>query len=122
MLIEPEHCGSMNPEKVNAVLEYWLTHPFETYAQIAKACGIGEVSFWRYRQNPEFMDAYRKAQRDIFEGMVGGAMEQLHTKIVNGEWQAIKYVLDGNDFAAAQKIESNNSTINIKIEGDDSND
>lgn len=46
--------------------------------EAASACGLSEVTLWRYMQSPAFMARYREARRQVVERAIGrlqGMME-----------------------------------------------
>jgi hypothetical protein len=39
----------------------------DTHADAAKAAGIGEVTLWRWMQEPDFKEAFRNAKRRVLD-------------------------------------------------------
>ena len=56
--------GEKFSRKKEAAILSLLTH--NTISEAAHACGVGEVTLWRWLQNPEFQEAYRQAKREAF--------------------------------------------------------
>ena len=47
-------------ERRRKALETWVNNPLMSYEQIAEAAGISFTTFYRYRQDEEFMADYKK--------------------------------------------------------------
>lgn len=106
-----------NKERQQAVLDFWIANPFATYSDICKATGVSDSAFARWRKDEEFMSEYHKRTESRFCEMELRAMAQLEKLVSKGEWQAVKYVLDGNGYNATQKLDVDaNTTIVIGVE------
>lgn len=98
------------------VLEIWLANPLLSFAEIAEKAGISDATFNRYRKNEDFMREYDSRCKARFKQLQAKALEQLEIMIEDGQWNATKYALDGNDFAAKQKVEITQKTITVSID------
>ena len=47
-------------ERRRKALETWVNNPLMSYEQIAEAAGISFTTFYRYRQDEDFMADYKK--------------------------------------------------------------
>ena len=59
---------SENDSRQERTILALLEHP--THEKAAAALGISAVTLWRRMQNPEFIEAYRKARREAFSQSV----------------------------------------------------
>jgi len=103
-------------ERMEHVLEVWLANPLLPFTEIAEKAGISETTFYRYKANAEFMQEYGRRCKERFNGLQAKALEVLENKLDAEDWQATKYVLDGNDYAGKQKLEVSTTTINVTID------
>ena len=65
--------GAKNDHAREQAILALLAHP--TIPEAAKACGVGEVTLWRWLQEPAFRDAYRQARRQVLEGAIGSLQQ-----------------------------------------------
>jgi hypothetical protein len=100
------------------VLEIWLANPLLSFNEIAEKAGISERTFARYRANEAFMSKYDTRCRERFKSLQAKAMEQMEILMEQGNWNATKYALDGNDYGGKQKLEINSTTIKVSVEED----
>lgn len=99
-------------------LEVWLNNPLMRLDDVAETAGVGKKTFYRYRQNPLFMEEYRKRQRERFAALEGKAIELLDQELDNKNWNAIKYTLDGLGYKPTDKVEITETTIKVDIDED----
>ena len=104
--------------KREAVLQYWVNNPTATYTQIQKECKVSETAFYRWRKEKEFMDRYHQLCQERFAGLEAKAVAKLEEQVDDGNFSAIKYVLDGQGYAASQKLDINSNTIKVTITDD----
>ena len=105
-------------QNMEHVLETWLANPLLSFQEIADKAGTSERTFRRYREDETFMANYDLRCRERFKSLQAKAMEQLEILMENGNWNATKYALDGNDYAGKQKLEINSTTIKVSVEED----
>lgn len=102
------------------VMEIWLDNPLLPFDTVAKMAGVGAKTFWRYRQDQEFMASYHEEQKRRFAALEGKAMTLLDDQMDKGNWNAIKYVLDGNGYKPTEKVDVDAATtITITVDDDD---
>lgn len=102
---------------MNKCLQVWLDNPLLPFETVAAKAGIGANTFWRYRQNPEFMRKYHEEQKKRFAALEGKAVALLDNQMDKGNWNAIKYVLDGNGYKPAEQVDlSATTTIEVSID------
>ena len=91
--------------------------PTASFKEIAKAAGVSDSSFYRYRQDEDFMAAFHEACRQRFNSYEALAMQKLYEALETGNWQAMKYVLDGLGYKPTEKVEAKvSSDVIINIE------
>lgn len=98
------------------VLEIWLANPLLSFNEIAEKAGISNSTFNRYRKHEGFMKEYDTRCRERFRSLQAKAMEQMEILMEQGNWNATKYALDGNDYGGKQKLEINTTTIKVSID------
>lgn len=79
--------------------------PQKTVKQIAEELGISVDTVYQWRRKESFMDEVEKESRLIFRRMQSKAVSKMEELIDNGNFNAVKYVLDGNRYAPEQKID-----------------
>lgn len=103
-------------ERMDRVLEVWVANPLMPLEQVARTAGVGDRTFYRYRQDPAFMDRYHEACKEKFKSMEGLAMQKLRDAVEDGNWNAVKYILDGMGYKPTEKVDANvNGTQDINI-------
>lgn len=107
-----------NKDRRQAVLELWINNPFATYKEIYDVAGIDVNTFRAWRNDTAFMEEYHTRTAARFREMEARAMAKLYNLVSDGEWQAVKYVLDGNGYKPTDKVEVQQTTINVSVEDD----
>lgn len=105
--------------RMKRTLETWLANPLATFEEIAASAGVSDITFWRYRQDADFMKEYHEQQRQRFSSLEGKAIAQLENKLDDGEWKAIQYTLDGLGYKPTEKIEAKADIHNYTVGFDD---
>lgn len=86
-----------------------------TDAAIAEQIGVNASTIWRWKQHDDFMDELEKENRRKFRSMQQDALKAMEKLIVAGNFNAAKYVLDGNGYAPTEKHEMD---LNAEIKVD----
>ena len=108
--------NSVKQTRMDLCLEVWIENPLLPYDTIADMAGVGKKTFWRYRQDPDFMAKYHELQKQKFAALEGKGVALLEEQMDKGNWNAIKYVLDGTGYKATEKVEtSGTTTINVSV-------
>lgn len=104
--------------RMDKCLQVWLDNPTIPLDTVADMAGVGRKTFWRYRQDESFMAKYKEEQKKRFAALEGKAVALLDKQMDDGNWNAIKYVLDGNGYKPTEKLDvsANNITITIDDE------
>lgn len=106
-------------DRVFRTIEAWVANPLATYEEIARKAGISDKTFWRYRQDPEFMEEYHKRCEQRFRSLESKAIALLDGELDSKNWNAIKYVLDGTGYKPTDKSEvkvDDGLTIKVEVE------
>lgn len=103
-------------------LENWVDNPLLSYEEIAKMSGVSFTTFYRYRQDPDFMAEYKRMCQARFKALEAKAVRLMEEQMNNGNWQAVKYCLDATGYKPEEKVSAKVDTttiINLTIDGDD---
>ena len=104
-------------ERKEEIFRYWVNNPLLTYEQIAKDCKVASKTFYLWRRDEQFMERYHQLCEERFKTLEAQAIEKLSDQVREGNWNAVRYVLDNRGFGAAQKIDVNTPTvITVSIE------
>ena len=110
----------INRERKKDILKYWVFNPQLSYEQICKDMKISSKTFYLWRQDEKFMEQYLKLCQKRFSCLQALAVQKLGEQVQEGNFSAVKYVLDNQGYNATQKIETNTPTvITVTIEGDE---
>ena len=105
----------------NRSLEILAQNPSISYKALSEAIGIGKdcVGRW-YRDNVDgYQQRYDQVLKEAFNKLEGLAIQCMADLIVDGNFQAAKYVLDNRGYKAEDKIKADitgDIDINISIE------
>lgn len=101
---------------MNAFIDHMLEHPFTTMKQLSADTGVPEDTIYHWRQRQDFWDRVHEKSRAKFSSLESKAIKALEEKVEERDFNAVKYVLDGLEYNAKQKVEvSSPDTISIKI-------
>lgn len=106
-------------ERVRRTLEVWLNNPLASFEDISKQAGISTKTFWRYRQDENFMNEYSRRCKQRFAALEAPAVSLLKDEMENHNWNAIKYVLDGTGYKPTDKVEVQQTTITVSVEDEE---
>lgn len=98
-------------DRKRRTLEIWVDNPTLKLEDIAKMARISDKTFYRYRQDKEFMEEYHRMCQDRFKNLEAKAISKLEEQLDNGNFSAVKYVLDGQGYLPNQKIDINTPTV-----------
>lgn len=84
-----------------------MTYTNKTDAEIAKELDVNPCTIWRWKQCDEFMSELEKETRKKFRILQRDAMKAMERLIEDNNFNAAKYILDGNGFAPTEKHEMN---------------
>ena len=93
-------------------------NPALSYSAVGKELGLNERTVWQWydRDTHGFRAKWDKALKDAFTRLEGLAIQALGDLIVDGNFSAVKYVLDNREYGATQKIKADvDSTVDINI-------
>ena len=108
---------ALNNKQMKA-LELLIYSPYMTQNLIAQEVGVHRETIRRWREeNPEFKEALQKGIQNRWKGAEAMAVNGMIALASEGNFQAIKYMLDNLGYKPVEKIEADISTdINIVIE------
>ena len=93
-------------------------NPALSYAAVAKQLGLEDRTVWQWynRDTHGFKKKWDDAMHDAFNRLEGLAIQALGDLIVDGNFSAVKYVLDNKNYGATQKIKADvDSSVDINI-------
>ena len=95
-------------------------NPALSYSAVGKQLGLNERTVWQWfdRDTHGFKEKWNTALQDAFARLEGLAIQTMADLLVDGSFQAAKYVLDNRNYGATQKIKADvdsNVDINISI-------
>lgn len=71
--------------------------------EIAEEVGINPSTLWRWKQTEEFQNGLVEENRRKFKSLQQEALKTLENLVKRGNFQAAKYILDGNNYAPTEK-------------------
>lgn len=102
-----------------ACIEQYVNDPSLTIASFCRKAGIGETTWYRWKENQEFCETLEKKLKEAWEEARAIAQQSMIKQASEGSFQASKYILDNMGYGATQKHElksDNTITINIGVE------
>ena len=105
-------------DRYDQVATVWVENPHLTFGEIAKMANIAENTFYNYRQDETFMAIYKEKCQQKYKELESQAIGKLAELVDNGNWNAVKYVLDGVGYKPEDKTKVSveaDSAINLTI-------
>lgn len=97
---------ALNNKQLKAI-ELLVYSPYMTQEMMAKECGVARETLYRWRyENEEFKTELKKAIRQRWEGAEAMAVNGMINLASEGNFQAIKYMLDNAGYKPVDKIEA----------------
>ena len=93
-------------------------NPALSYDAVGKKLGLAKRTVWQWydRDTHGFKEKWDKALQDAFARLEGLAIQTMADLLVDGSFQAAKYVLDNRNYGATQKIKADvDSSVDINI-------
>ena len=90
-------------DRYDQVATVWVENPHLTIEEIAKKARIGESTFYRYRRDDTFMAIYKEKCQQKYKELESQAIGKLAELVNSGNWNAVKYVLDGVGYKPEDK-------------------
>lgn len=84
--------------------------------------GVSRNTIAEWKKRPEFQEEYKRRLKDKWESAELMAIEMMQKLAREGDFKAVKYILDSLDYAPAQKIEADVSSHIVINIGDDDDD
>lgn len=103
------------------VMDIMLNKPQLDFGEMAKECGMSRDQFYKIRTSEGFYDEYHTHCVNRFKAIEQTAIRRLNELCEQGNFQAIKYVLDGLNYAPTERKDINitGGDISISITGDE---
>lgn len=99
-----------------AYLEFLLANPLITDVEAGKQIGVSRNTIAEWKKRAEFQEEYKARLKDKWESSELMAIEMMQKLARDGDFRAVKYILDSMEYAPATKIEADvNTNINIEI-------
>lgn len=90
-------------ERYRKVATVWVENPYLTFGEIAKLCRISVNTFYNYRQDETFMAIYKELCQQKYKESESIAVNKLKEMAASGNWNAVKYILDGLGYKPEDK-------------------
>ena len=90
-------------ERYRKVATVWVENPYLTFGEISKLCKISENTFYNYRQDETFMAIYKELCQQKYKESESIAVNKLKEMAASGNWNAVKYILDGVGYKPEDK-------------------
>lgn len=90
-------------ERYRKVATVWVENPYLTFGEISKMCRISENTFYNYRQDETFMAIYKELCQQKYKESESIAVNKLKEMAASGNWNAVKYILDGVGYKPEDK-------------------
>lgn len=110
--------------KQKAYIEAYLQNPLLPMNEVAKMLNIppNTVYNWKYQNINGFTDELNKQLQEKWDEAKFMASDNMFNLAKDGDFKALKYILDYKGFAAPTKVEAEvDTTINITV-GDGENE
>lgn len=114
--------ATINPTKAKNLMETWVNNPNMSYQEICDECKVGYSTFARWRTDPVFMEEYHKKCDARFSELEAKAVAKVSDLVDDGNWNAIKYVLDNKGYKPEEKSKvtvEGATEINLMINAND---
>ena len=96
---------ALNNKQIKAI-ELLVYSPYMTQQMTAKECGVHRETLRRWKEEPEFKEELQKAIKKRWEDAEAMAVNGMIALASEGNFQAIKYMLDNRGYKAPDKIEA----------------
>lgn len=90
-------------ERYRKVATIWVENPYLTYGEICKIARISDYTFYNYRHDERFMAIYKELCQQKYREIEYIAVNKLQEMAAQGNWNAVKYVLDGVGYKPEDK-------------------
>lgn len=106
-------------QRMEIALQTWVDNPLLPLDEVAHLANISAKTFYRYRQEPQFMEEYHRRCQARFKSLEGKAVELLDEQLNIKNWNAIKFALENMGYKPTEKIEQvNETTIKVSVDED----
>ena len=102
-----------------AYIEFLLANPLITDVEAGKQIGVSRNTIAEWKKREDFQKEYKARLKDKWESSELMAIEMMQNLAREGDFRAVKYILDSMDYAPTTKIEADVSTKIVINIGDD---
>ena len=100
----------------NYFAEFVVANPTMRLKEVAAALGISEDTAQRYNADSETQAIIKELAHKRFDSLAAKAVAACEEKVLNGEWAAIKFVLENTGYKLPEQVDLNTpNTITIQI-------
>ena len=97
---------ALNNKQLKAI-ELLVYSPYMTQQMTAQECGVHRETLRRWKEEPEFKAELDKAIKKRWDDAEAMAVNGMIALASEGNFQAIKYMLDNKGYKPVDKIEAN---------------
>lgn len=105
-------------QKQRRVLEYKARNPNLRDVQIAKDMGISTVTMCNIQKKEEWQEAYNEELKKVWKEYADECQKLMMNLANNGDYRAIAYILDSNNYKAPTSIDLTTNEIKVTIDDD----
>lgn len=100
------------------LLEFMLSNPTLPETVCARQCGVPNSTYFAWKQKGEFTAELDRRIKEQWKDSERMATDQMESLAREGNFQAVKYILDNLGYKPIEKVQAEvNTTINISIDG-----
>lgn len=89
-----------------AYIEFLLANPLITDIEAGKQMGVSRNTIAEWKNRPEFKEEYKRRLKEKWDSAELMAIEMMQNLAREGDFRAVKYILDSQDYAPTTKIEA----------------
>lgn len=97
---------ALNSKQIKAI-ELLVYSPYMTQNMVASECGVHRETIRRWKHEPEFKAELDKAIKERWDDAEAMAVNGMIALASEGNFQALKYMLDNKGYKPVDKIEAN---------------
>ena len=87
--------------------------------EIAAECGVSEQSVCAWKKNPLWQAEVDRLLKEEWREACKELQKIMISKARKGEYKPLEYVLNSNNYAAPERVEVEQKTINVYIDEED---
>lgn len=108
--------ATLTPRQLN-LLEYMLANPQLPETVCAKACGVPNSTYFKWKQDGDFPKELERRIKEVWADSQRAAVDTMLSLCREGKYEAAKYILDNMGYKPTEKIQADITTdITITID------